>query len=301
MLHPNPICNSACTCLWAFSPLFSAALNAARLGASLLRNQHLSGRRQVVSSKGPTDYVTELDREVERQVFDCLKAQFPMHSYLGEETGLQRGRGHQARFCWVLDPLDGTANFIHGFPHFALSLALEIEEVAEHAIVIDPLRSEEFTATRGRGAMCNDRRLRVSSHPDLDDSLLANSSHRDSQQPSHDNLGTLKQLYQHDLIVRRTGSAALDMAYTAAGRLEGFWGSGLHHWDLAAGLLLVVEAGGFCSGYTRSEDPRRSGRIICAARGCFTSLRQAVRDHLSDSQPASPLKDAAAALSADQN
>lgn len=265
-------------------PALTVALRAARSGADTLRQFTISGRRPQIRHKGPTDYVTDVDVAIEEEVFSQIRQSYPRHSLLGEEVGMLRGQGPDAVHCWVLDPLDGTANFLHGFPHFCISLALESRGRLECAVIIDPMRSEEFIAVRGRGAYCNEERIRCSPLRGLDNSLVANSSHDSSWggKLQHDNLGTIRQLYQHPLLMRRTGSVALDMAYVATGRLDGFWGSGLKHWDMAAGMLLVQEAGANSADYVNDEDdPRQTGRIICSAPGCFDALCGAVRDHLS--------------------
>lgn len=281
-------CNCRCRCteIALNHPNLNLALRAAREGAAILRNFVHTGRKLQLRHKGPTDYVTQVDLAVEEKIFGLLRETCANHSLLGEENGLQRGKGKQADYCWILDPLDGTANFLHGFPHFCVSLALELHGQPECAVIIDPIRGEEFTAVRGKGAFCNERRIRCSSRRGLTDALVANSSHDSGEGaagPAHDNLGTIRQMYSNSLTMRRTGSAALDMAYVAAGRLDCFWGSGLKHWDLAAGRLLVIEAGGMIADYVSDEvNPCETGRILCSAAGCFGDLSRAVRDHLSD-------------------
>ena len=179
---------------------------------------------------------------------------------------------------WVIDPLDGTTNYIHGFPYYAISIAYVEKGKTLHAIIIDVARQDEFTASLGRGAYLNDRRMRVSKLKGLSGSLLSNSSHdTDTGKVRHDNMSTFRSLYSNGLTIRRTGSAALDMANVAAGRLDGFWGSGLGMWDIAAGGLLVQEAGGLVSDYLGNPDYINGDNIICSNNKCFKPMLQSIK------------------------
>ena len=192
--------------------------------------------------------------------------------------GRIEGSGKDIESMWVIDPLDGTTNYIHGFPYYAISIAYIEKGKTLHALVIDVARQDEFTASLGRGAYLNDRRIRVSKLKGLSGSLLSNSSHdTDTGKIRHDNMSTFRSLYSNGLTIRRTGSAALDMANVAAGRLDGFWGSGLGMWDIAAGGLLVQEAGGLVSDYFGNPDYIDGDNIICSNNKCFKPMLQSIK------------------------
>ena len=189
-----------------------------------------------VIEKGPADYVTQVDVKVESIIIEELQKTFPDHNYISEEAGEIKGSSDEEEYTWIIDPLDGTTNYIHGFPYFAISIACLKKEKLQHAVVIDVTRHEEYTASRGKGCFLNDKRVRVSNRKDLKGALLSNSSHESALDTfRHDNIATFRALYSHGLTIRRTGSAVLDIANVAAGRLDAFWGSGLKSWDLAAG------------------------------------------------------------------
>ena len=186
--------------------------------------------------------------------------------------------GKDVESMWVIDPLDGTTNFIHGFPYYAISIAYVEKGKTLHALIIDVPRQDEFTASFGRGAYLNNRRIRVSKAKDLSGTLLSNSSHdTDKGRVRHDNMSTFRSLYSNGLTIRRTGSAALDMANVAAGRLDGFWGSGLGMWDIAAGGLLVREAGGLVSDYFGNPDYLAGDNIICSTNKCFKPMLKSIK------------------------
>ncbi len=259
-------------------PKVNIALEAARAGCKELLSFAYRLDQLEVKEKGPSNYVTQLDKRVESIIIDSLKSIYPKHTYVSEEVGRIKGSGKEIESMWVIDPLDGTTNYIHGFPYYAISIAYIEKGKTLHALVIDVARQDEFTASLGRGAYLNDRRIRVSKSKGLPGSLLSNSSHdTDKGKIRHDNMSTFRSLYSNGLTIRRTGSAALDMANVAAGRLDGFWGSGLGMWDIAAGGLLVQEAGGLVSDYFGNPDYIDGDNIICSTSKCFKPMLQSIK------------------------
>ena len=257
------------------------ALEAARKGCKeLLRFADEVDKLDVIE-KGPADYVTDLDKRVEKIIIDSLKKTYPHHTYISEEVGKIKGSGKSAESIWIIDPLDGTTNFIHGFPYYAISMAYVEKGKTLHALTIDVPRQDEYYASLGKGSYLNNKRLRVSTRKGLKGALLSNSSHNtDKGKLQHDNISTFRALYAYGLTIRRTGSAALDMANVAAGRLDGFWGSGLEIWDLAAGGLLVQEAGGLVSNYLGEPDYLEGGNIICTSKKCFKPTLQSIKPYV---------------------
>ena len=262
-------------------PKINIALEAARKGCSELLKFSDEIGKFTIKEKGPTDYVTELDKKVEDIIINSLKKTYPNHTYICEEVGIIEGSGKDKKSAWIIDPLDGTTNYIHGFPYYAISIAYVESGKTLHALTIDVPNRDEYTASLGKGAYMNNSRIRVSSRQGLKGALLSNSSHNTDSGPlRHDNLSTHRDLYSQALTIRRTGSAALDMAHVAAGRLDGFWGSGLKIWDLAAGGLLVQEAGGLVSNYLGEPDYLEGGNIVCTSKKCFKPTLQAIKPYV---------------------
>lgn len=256
-----------------FDPAVNIAVKAARRAASIINQAANQLELLTVETKAHNDFVTEVDRAAESAIVDILREAFPEHGILAEESGrsgAEGGRG--AEFVWMIDPLDGTTNFIHGFPQYAVSIALTRKGVPEHAVIFDPVSNELFTASRGRGAYMNDRRIRVSRRQRLADALLGTGfpfrqfTHIDAY------LAMFRELAQKSVGLRRAGAAALDLAYVASGRLDGFWEMGLSPWDMAAGALLIQEAGGFAAGFDGEGDYLRSGNIVAGTPKVFTEL-----------------------------
>jgi len=263
-------------------PKVNIALEAARAGCKELLSYAYRLDQLEIKEKGPSNFVTQLDRKVESIIIDSLKSIYPRHTYVSEEVGRIEGSGKDIESMWVIDPLDGTTNFIHGFPYYAISIAYVEKGKTLHALIIDVPRQDEFTASFGRGAYLNNRRVRVSKAKGLSGTLLSNSSHdTDKGRVRHDNMSTFRSLYSNGLTIRRTGSAALDMANVAAGRLDGFWGSGLGMWDIAAGGLLVREAGGLVSDYFGNPDYLAGDNIICSTNKCFKPMLQSIKPYTS--------------------
>jgi len=222
-------------------PLLNIGMRAARRAGDLIVRS-LSRLDSInVDTKGRNDFVTDIDRKAEADIIATIRRSYPQHAVLGEESG----RSGDNEFVWIIDPLDGTTNFLHGFPTFAVSIAVEHKGRLEHAVIYDPMRQEFFTASRGDGAQLEGRKIRVSTQKALEGSLIG-TGFPFRMDPEHVDsyLAMLKVIMGTAAGVRRPGSAALDLAYVAAGRLDGFWEFGLQPWDTAAGVLLIQEAGG---------------------------------------------------------
>jgi myo-inositol-1(or 4)-monophosphatase len=232
-----------------------------------------------VTSKGRNDYVSEVDQAAEREIIALIRKSYPDHAFLGEESGAI-GDGP---VVWVIDPLDGTTNFLHGFPTFSVSIACRVRGKLEEAVVFDPMRQEMFTASRGRGAHLENRRIRVSKQRTLEGALIGTGfPYRANTRYLDDYLAMLKVVMETAAGVRRPGSAALDLAYVAAGRVDGFWEIGLGEWDTAAGTLLIEEAGGRIGTLTGGEY-RQGGNVIAGNPKVYAELVAALAPHIPES------------------
>lgn len=243
------------------NPYLNTAIEAARVAGNLIVRAMNRLDRIKISEKSPNDFVTDVDQKVEKEIISIITKAYPHHSILGEESGELTGNEYK----WIIDPIDGTRNFIHGFPHFAVSIALMHQQKIEHGVIYDPVRQEMFTASRGKGAQLNERRIRVSQAKHLEECLLGTGfayRHTDKTSPLPDKL--LRSILPLSSDIRRAGAATLDLAYVAAGRLDGFWEMGLHIWDIAAGVLLVKEAGGMICDTTGGEDYLKTGNTVAA-------------------------------------
>jgi myo-inositol-1(or 4)-monophosphatase len=237
------------------------------------------GRVMRIDKKGAIDLVTEIDLEVERGFRALIAERFPDHAVLGEEFSVLADRDAISEYCWVFDPFDGTTNFAHGLPIFCSSLALEIAGVPVVAAIYDPTRKELFTAERGHGAWLNGSPLRVSSAATLIDSLLCTGFPYNVQRDSEGLVELFGKFLTVSRAVRRLGSAAIDLAYVAAGRLDGFWEHALHPWDVAAGALIVQEAGGRVTNLTGGSYSSRSGNVVASTgliQGAMVEIIQGV-------------------------
>jgi myo-inositol-1(or 4)-monophosphatase len=208
--------------------------------------------------KGQNDFVTEVDQAAEKEIRYHLKKAYPDHAIIGEEGGLEGNEN--AEYQWIIDPLDGTTNFIRGIPHYAVSIACLYKGKIEHAVVLDPVRREEFTASRGHGTG------------------IPYKNRSEQHIPAYTQ--SLQDVCSQTAGIRRAGSAALDLAYVAAGRLDGFWEIGLNQWDTAAGLLLVREAGGLVADFKGGSDYMKSGNIVTGGPKCFKALLQTIQPRL---------------------
>ena len=228
-----------------------------------------------VSAKGPGDFVSRADRESERLIKEELMGARPTYGWLGEETGAQDGQDPTRR--WIVDPLDGTTNFLHGMPHWAVSIALEHKGEIVSAGVYDAAKDELFWAEKGAGAWMNDRRMRVSGRRELHEAVFATGVPFGAKSTLPAMLQDLARLMPACAGVRRWGAASLDLAYVAAGRFDGYWERELNEWDIAAGLLLVREAGGFVSAIRDGDDPLQKGAVICGNEALFEPFRKIIR------------------------
>ncbi len=234
--------------------MLNVAIKAARAAGAIINRAALDVESVRVSAKQTNDFVTEVDHAAEKIIIETLLGAYPDHGIWAEESGRQEGRGRDKGFVWIIDPLDGTTNFIHGFPVYCVSIALMVHGKIEQAVVYDPTRNDLFCATKGRGAYLNDRRIRVAKRTTLRDCLLSTGF---PFRPG-DQFQTYMQMLQDVMPkvagVRRPGAAALDLAYIAAGFADGFFEAGLSPWDVAAGSLLVTEAGGLVGNFTGEAD-----------------------------------------------
>jgi len=249
--------------------MVNIAVRAARqAGAIALRHLNQLEALEVVE-KGRNEFVSKVDQLAEEAIIEVIREYYPEHSILAEEGGQQGNHEYQ----WIIDPLDGTTNYLHGFPAFAVSIAVTHNGQLEHGVVYDPLRQEIFTASRGQGAHLDGRRIRVSKRASMKQCLIATGFPYRSNMPLIDDyLGMLKAVIQESAGVRRPGSAALDLCYVAAGRVDGFWEIGLNVWDVAAGALIIREAGGRISDYHGTEKFLDNGNIIAGNPKIYASL-----------------------------
>ncbi len=263
-------------------PTVNIAVRAARRAGNLIASAIEQVDRLEITEKASNDFVTEVDRQAEEVIISIIHEAYPNHGILGEESGELAGKKEGADYQWIIDPLDGTTNFLHGFPQFAVSIGLRHKGRLEHAVIYDPMRQELFTASRGGGAQLNDRRLRVSPRKGLEGALLGTGFPFKQQQHLDAYLSTFKALFPMTAGIRRPGSAALDLAYVAAGRLDGFWEIGLSPWDIAAGALLVQEAGGLVSDFSGGDSYLDTGNIVAGNPKVFKAILQKIRPHLTD-------------------
>ena len=252
-------------------PTLNIAIKAARRAAAVINRASNDVELLRVESKSPNDFVTEVDRAAEEAIIQVLRDAYPTHAILAEESG-ETGPEAETEYQWIIDPLDGTTNFIHGFPQYAISIALARRGVVEQAVVYDPNRNEMFTASKGAGAFLNDRRIRVSRRTRLNEALIGTGfpfrqfDHVDAY------LAMFKELTQKTAGIRRPGAASLDLAYVAAGRFDGFWEMGLSPWDMAAGVLLIQEAGGLVSDLSGEANYLATGNLVAGSPKIFGQL-----------------------------
>lgn len=243
-------------------PIINIAIEAARAGGHIITRALKRPDLMKITEKRANDFVTEVDEKVEREIIHHIKKAYPNHSILAEESGETVG-ATDSEYQWVIDPIDGTRNFIHGFPHYAISIAVMHKGRVEHGLIYDPNRQEYFTATRGKGAMLNDRRIRVSTRKQLEDCLLGTGfAYRHSNPDNQFPVKILSALMPASGDIRRAGAATLDMAYVACGRLDGFWELGLKIWDIAAGTLLIKEAGGLVTDPEGGDTHLKTGNVV---------------------------------------
>jgi len=254
-------------------PLLNIAIRAARRAGDLIVRNVDRVPSLGVRSKSRNDFVTEIDQAAERDIIETIRRSHPDHGFLGEESGRSGGD----EFLWIIDPLDGTTNFLHGFPTFAVSLACQYRGRLEHGVVYDPMRQELFTTSRGDGAQLDGKRIRVSKQTELEGALIGTGfPYRANARWIDEYLAMLKAVMQQTAGIRRPGAASLDLAYVAAGRIDGFWEIGLNAWDTAAGTLLITEAGGHI-GTLSGGEYRQGGNVIAGTPKVYEALVEALR------------------------
>jgi myo-inositol-1(or 4)-monophosphatase len=256
-------------------PMLNIAVKAARRAGGIIARASEDLDLLTVRTKSNNEFVSEVDHAAEEAIVETLLAAYPDHAILAEERGAQG----QSEYVWIIDPLDGTTNFLHGFPQYSVSIACRHRGVLVHAVVFDPTRNELFTASRGRGAFLNDRRLRVSKRAKLADSLIGTGFPFRDFSFAEQYLKIFAELMTKTAGIRRPGSAALDLAYVAAGRTDGFFEAGLKSWDMAAGALLVLEAGGLIADFDGEEGYLESGNVVGGNPKVFAQLLQVVQSH----------------------
>jgi len=237
----------------ALHPMLNIAVKAARAAGSIINRAALDLEVVRVGTKGPNDYVSEVDQAAENAIIDVLLEAYPGHGILAEESGRARG-AKDSEYTWIIDPLDGTTNFLHGFPVYCVSIALAYRGVVQQAVVYDPTRNDMFFASRGRGAFLNDRRLRVSRRTRISDSLIGTGFPFRKGDNFKRYVKMFEEVMQSCAGLRRPGAAALDLCYVAAGYYDGFFETGLNPWDMAAGSLIITEAGGLIGNFTGESD-----------------------------------------------
>ena len=260
-------------------PTVNIAVRAARAAGDVVLRYHNQIDLLTIENKSENDFVSEVDKAAEKAIINEIKKAFPEHSILGEETGEILG---DSSYQWVIDPLDGTTNYLHGFPQYAISIALFENKVTTHGVVYDPFKEELYTASKGEGAYLNDERMRVTSTNGLQNTLIGTGFPFRHPQHLDCYLKTFKAIHPHVSGIRRAGSAALDLAYLAAGRLDGFWEIGLNIWDIAAGSLLVKEAGGFIGDFSGRDQYMETGNVVAGNAEAYKALLKTIHPHLSD-------------------
>ncbi len=252
-------------------PYLNIAIRAARQAGKIIIHHLEQPDKLTIFEKGMNDLVTQVDKSAEAAIIEIIQKAYPNHGIVGEESGFHPGN----EFVWVIDPLDGTMNYVHGFPQFAVSIGIKQRDHLEHGVIYDPISQDLYTATRGTGAYLNNRRIRVTERNSLKGALVGTAfPFHDRQAKPHGvpHLEILQKIFMSGADVRRTGCASLNLAYIAAGRLDGFWESGLKEWDIAAGVLIVREAGGFVSDFNAENGFLESGNIIAGTRKVHQEL-----------------------------
>ena len=262
-------------------PMLNIAVKAARRAGSIINRAALDRGALEIRAKNKNDFVTQVDKAAESAIIDIIRQAFPDHAILGEESGASDGKGKgagtKAEYRWIIDPLDGTTNFIHGFPQYCVSIALQHRGAAAHGVIYDPLKNELFTASKGSGAFLDDRRMRVSKCVNLKDALVGTGIPFKEVGSVDRYLRQLKEIMLNSSGVRRAGAAALDLAYVAAGRLDAFWERGLAPWDMAAGALMIQEAGGLIGDLSGDSNYLDLGEIAAATPKVFPQLLAAIK------------------------
>jgi len=271
-------------------PMLNVAVKAARRAGAIINRATDDLDKLTIERKGHNDFVSDVDRAAENTIIATIRESYPQHSILAEESGVSAGSGGsggaanatgsgESEYQWIIDPLDGTTNFLHGFPQYCVSIALAVKGVVSHAVIFDPTRNDLFTASRGGGAFLNERRIRVSKVIHLKDGLIGTGFPYKEFEKFDKYLGMFKEVTQKSSGVRRPGAAALDLAYVACGRFDGFWEMGLSPWDVAAGGLLILEAGGLITDFSGDSDYLHGGSVVAGTPKLFPQLLSIIQAH----------------------
>lgn len=258
-------------------PMLNIAIRAARNAGKVIVKGYENLEAVEVEEKSLNDYVTSVDKEAEVAIIGTLRKSFPDHCIIAEESGTDDGKDKD--YQWIIDPLDGTTNFIHGIPHFAVSIALKIKGRTEVGVVFDPIRNELFSAVKGQSAQINGYRTRTNSVAKLPGTLLATGFPFKQKYHTETYLNIFRDFFMDVADMRRSGSAALDLAYVAAGRMDGFWEFGLKPWDIAAGELLVKESGAMMTDFNGGNDHMKSGNVVAANPKLLKEMLTVIRKH----------------------
>ncbi len=254
-------------------PMLNTAVKAARRAGAIINRASFDLDRLQVSEKKPNDFVTEVDKAAEAAIIEILLKAYPDHAVLGEESGAVNNLNDESEYVWIIDPLDGTTNFMHGFPQYCISIALQHNGVITQGVIYDPNRNDLFTATKGAGAFLNEKRLRVTRHDRLAQALLSTGFGPNTDPKAIDEFARMYRLMlDKSQALRRPGSAALDLAWVACGRIDGFFEKGLKIWDMAAGALMVQEAGGIVGDFTGEAEHLAKGQVIAASPKIFGQM-----------------------------
>jgi len=253
-------------------PMLNTAVKAARRAGAIINRASFDLDRLKVTEKGHNDFVTEIDKAAEEAIIDVLTTAYPDHAILAEESGPSANLHDENANVWIIDPLDGTTNFIHGFPQYCISIALQQRGQITQAVVYDPTRNDLFTATKGAGAYLNEKRIRVGRRDKMLEALIGTGFPFRDTDHLDEYMKMFRIMTEKCAGLRRPGAAALDLAYVAAGRLDGFFEKGLHPWDAAAGALLITEAGGIVGDFSGESDYLYKGEILAGSPKIFAQM-----------------------------
>lgn len=264
--------------------MVNMALRAARQASEIISHAFNDLDNLNIEVKSRNDFVTEVDRAAEKAIIASLSKAYPDHGFYGEETGHRMGKGEGKNYLWIIDPLDGTTNFIHGTPHFAVSIACQYRGRLEHAVILDPLKEEEYCASRGHGATLNSKRIRVGNRRSLEGALIGTGIPFTTPGINHlDNyLNMMRVLLGDTAGIRRAGAASLDLAYVAAGRLDAFWEIGLQDYDMAAGILMIQEAGGLVGDFKGGHQFMKNNQVVAGNSRCFKEVLKRIRPFVTE-------------------
>ncbi|WP_068545587.1 inositol-1-monophosphatase [Thalassotalea crassostreae] len=260
-------------------PMLNIAVRAARGAGSLIARAFENADKVEVEAKGSNDFVTNVDKDAEQTIIYTIQKSYPKHTIIGEECGIITGEDND--YQWIIDPIDGTTNFVKGIPHFAVSIALKVKGKLDQAVIYDPIRGELFTASRGNGAQFNNARVRVKAHKELAGTILATSFPHKQKASTDAYMGMFKDLFLKAADVRSGSCPSLDLAYVASGRVDGYFQMGTKPWNTAAGELMAIEAGGLVTDFTGGHNHSKSGNIVAASPRLTKEMLTVMRPHLS--------------------